>query len=89
MREDRDTRLKLLRLRSGRRGTKEMDLLLVSFADHRMHQLSDSELDAHEGIMAENDHDLYQWISGQAEIPQEIAPAIRLVADHFSKQKTE
>ncbi len=89
MSEDRETRLKRLRLRSWRRGTKEMDLILGSFADQRMHLLSDDELDAHEVIMAENDHDLYQWISGQAEIPEEIGPAIRLVADHFSKQKTE
>lgn len=87
--EDRETRLKRLRLRSWRRGTKEMDLILGSFADRRMHLLSDAELDAHEAIMAENDHDLYQWISGQADIPQEIEPAIRLVADHFSKQNTE
>ncbi len=89
MAEDRETRLKRLRLRSWRRGTKEMDLILGSFSDHRMHLLSDAELDAHEAIMAENDHDLYQWISGQAAIPEEIAPAIRFVADHFSKQNTE
>lgn len=89
MAEDRETRIKRLRLRSWRRGTKEMDLIMGSFADHRLHLLSDAELDAHEAIMAEHDHDLYQWISGQAEVPDEIGPALRLVRDHFLKQNTE
>jgi antitoxin CptB len=87
--EDRETRLKRLRLRSWRRGTKEMDLILGSFADEQMHLLSDAELDAHEVIMAEHDHDLYQWVSGQAEVPEEIRPAIGRVTDHFLKQKAE
>jgi antitoxin CptB len=89
MPEDRQTRLKRLRLRSWRRGTKEMDLILGSFADEQMHLLSDADLDLHEAIMAEHDHDLYQWISGQAAIPDEIRDAIRRVAVHFSKQNTE
>ncbi len=86
--EDRETRIKRLRLRSWRRGTKEMDLILGSFADQQLKLLSDAELDAHEAMMAENDHDLYQWISGQAEVPDEIGPALRRVADHFLKQNT-
>ena len=89
MAEDRDTRLKRLRLRSWRRGTKEMDLILGSFADEQMPLLSDAELDAHEVIMAEHDHDLYQWISGQVEVPEEIRPALNRVTEHFLKQKTE
>lgn len=83
MAEDRETRLRRLRLRSWRRGTKEMDLVLGAFADEEMRGLSDADLDAHEVIMAENDHDLYQWISGQAEIPPEIEPAIARVTKHF------
>ncbi len=86
MSEDRETRLRRLRLRSWRRGTKEMDLVLGSFADEEMRSLSDADLDAHEVIMAENDHDLYQWVSGQSEIPSEIAPAIARVTLHFMKK---
>lgn len=86
MAEDRETRLRRLRLRSWRRGTKEMDLVLGAFADEEMCTLSETDLDAHEAIMAENDHDLYQWISGQAEVPAEIAPAIARVTSHFMKK---
>jgi antitoxin CptB len=86
MAEDRETRLRRLRLRSWRRGTKEMDLVLGAFADEEMRQLSEADLDAHEDLMAENDHDLYQWISGQAETPAEIAPAIERVRRHFMKK---
>jgi antitoxin CptB len=83
MAEDRETRLRRLRLRSWRRGTKEMDLVLGAYADEEMRNLSEADLNAHEVIMAENDHDLYQWISGQSEVPSEIAPAISRVTKHF------
>lgn len=89
MAEDRETRLKRLRMRSWRRGTKEMDLILGSFADRQMDLLSDAELDVHEAMMAENDHDLYRWISGQEKIPDEIREAVLRVSEYFSKQNTE
>ncbi|WP_431358182.1 succinate dehydrogenase assembly factor 2 [Thalassococcus arenae] len=78
MAEDRETRLKRLRMRSMRRGTKEMDILLMRYADARLTALDAAGLDAYEALLAENDQDLYQWISGQ-----QPAPAVHaaLVAD--------
>lgn len=85
--EDRETRLKRLRMRSWHRGIKEMDLILGGFADSEMANLSPEELDAHEMMMSENDHDLYQWVSGQSEVPPEISSAIARVTAHFLKTK--
>lgn len=85
MTEDRETRLKRLRIRSWRRGTKEMDLLLGSFADGAMAELSAADLDAHEALMAEHDHDLYVWYSGQQPTPAEhVAAMARVRAYHES-----
>ena len=69
MQEDRQTRLKRLSMRSMRRGTKEMDILLMRYAAARLESMDGPGLDAYEALLDENDQDLYQWISGQAEAP--------------------
>ncbi|MGP6086742.1 succinate dehydrogenase assembly factor 2 [Antarctobacter jejuensis] len=74
--EDRETRLKRLQMRSMRRGTKEMDILLMRFAEARLASLDDATLDAYEALLSENDQDLYQWISGQRQGPDNHAPMI-------------
>lgn len=77
-------RLKRLQMRSMRRGTKEMDILLVRYTDARLAALSPAELDAYEALLSENDQDLYQWISGQAPAPVEhtdmVADIVRVAA---------
>ncbi len=77
------TRLKRLHMRSMRRGTKEMDILLIRFAEARLAALSPQDLDAYEALLSENDQDLYQWISGQHPAPEthaEIVAQITSVA---------
>ncbi len=81
--EDRETRIKRLRLRSWRRGIKEMDLMFGSFADEKMADLTDAELDAHEILMSEHDQDLLVWVTGQQETPKEIETALSLVKAHY------
>ena len=76
--EDRTTRLRRLGIRSMRRGIKEMDLILMRYAEARLAALSDSRLDDYEALLEENDQDLYSWISGQAPVPERHAG---LVAD--------
>ena len=77
--EDHATRLKRLRMRSWHRGIKEMDLILGGFADDEMKFLSLAELDRHEVMMSENDHDLYQWVSGQVGEPETYRELMDLV----------
>ncbi|WP_425072968.1 succinate dehydrogenase assembly factor 2 [Sagittula sp. S175] len=76
--ETRDIRLKRLNMRSMRRGTKEMDIILIRYAAARLSGMDDAGLDAYEALLDENDQDLYQWISGQKPAPEAHAP---LVAD--------
>ncbi|MDQ2089258.1 succinate dehydrogenase assembly factor 2 [Marimonas arenosa] len=63
-------------MRSMRRGTKEMDLILMRFAAARLNGMDAAALDAYDALLAENDQDLYQWVSGQAEPPGRHAPLI-------------
>ena len=83
--EDRETRLKRLTMRSMRRGIKEMDILLMRYAEARLEQMDGAQLDTYEALLEENDQDLYQWVSGQAAPPAHFAPLvddIRTVAAH-------
>jgi len=69
--ETAENRLKRLKMRSWRRGIKEMDLILGQFADTRMAGLDMAQLDIYERLLEENDHDLLRWYSGRGGTPPE------------------
>lgn len=75
-RETHDARIKRLRMRSMRRGIKEMDLILTAYADARLGEMSDSELTGYDTLLSENDQDLYQWVSGQQPAPAAMADLV-------------
>ncbi len=79
MTETDENRLKRLGIRSWRRGTKEMDLILGPFADQRLGALGVAEIVAYDALLAENDHDLYLWISGVAAMPDHHSEIIQRV----------
>ncbi|MEO1312432.1 MAG: succinate dehydrogenase assembly factor 2 [Pseudomonadota bacterium] len=62
-------RLKRLGMRSWRRGTKEMDLILGPYSDEVLDVLDPDALNAYEALLGENDQDLYAWITGQIPEP--------------------
>lgn len=64
-----EARLKRLHMRSIRRGIKEMDIILGRFAETALPGLAAADLDLYDRLLAENDHDLYQWVSGQQPTP--------------------
>ena len=73
-------RLKRLRMRAWRRGMKEMDLILGPFADSQLATLDLQALDLLESLMAENDQDIYAWITGPASAPPRFAALIARLA---------
>lgn len=85
---DDDQRLRRLRIRSWRRGMKEMDLILGPFADGPLAGLSEPMMARYEALMAENDQDLYLWItariSGREAGPEDLAPLLDVIARHAS-----
>ena len=74
-------RLKRMSMRSWRRGTKEMDLVLGPWADTHLSGLTEAELDVYDALLAENDQDLMAWILGQGAAPEGIAPLLARIAD--------
>ena len=69
-----------LRMRSMRRGIKEMDLILSSFADAHLASMDATELGTYESLLDESDLDIYRWVSGQAEPPARFAPLVARIA---------
>jgi len=80
MAESSETRRKRIRIRAWRRGTKEMDLILGGYADARLAAMDGPALDLFEALLAEDDHALYQWVTGQATPPADFADLVAELA---------
>ncbi|MEZ5815218.1 MAG: succinate dehydrogenase assembly factor 2 [Alphaproteobacteria bacterium] len=78
-----ENKRKCLIFRAGHRGTKEMDLILGSFARKHVPGFSEEALEQFEALLQENDPDLYNWITGKEETPPEIiSPVFEKLRQH-------
>jgi antitoxin CptB len=74
-------RIKRMRMRSWRRGMKEMDIVMGGYADARLESMTGAQLDAWDALLNENDQDLLAWITGQQETPPALLGLIADVAE--------
>ena len=84
--EPREARLKRMAMRSWRRGTKEMDLILGPYADARLAGMSAADLDLFDALLAEADQDLYPWITGARPAPVRFAGLLAEIVG-FARQR--
>ncbi len=84
--EPRETRIKRLAMRSMRRGIKEMDLILSAYATDRLAGMDDAGLTLYDDFLDENDHDLYQWVTGQFEPKSPYVDLVKDVQVHISNE---
>jgi antitoxin CptB len=82
--ETSEARLKRLSMRSWRRGTKEMDLILGPFADVHLAQMDEAALATFDALLNENDQDLIGWVMGQSSPPERLAAMIADIAQFAS-----
>lgn len=85
MTETPEHRIKRLRMRSMRRGIKEMDIILIRYSDQSIESMSDAELTLYDALLSENDQDLYQWVTGQVPAPERFAGMIEEISQVFQK----
>lgn len=76
-----ETMRKRLYMRSIRRGIKEMDLILTAFSDARLADLDLGQLQTYDALLSENDHDLYQWVTGQVGEPAPYGELMDMIRD--------
>jgi antitoxin CptB len=79
--EAREISIKRMRMRAWHRGIKEMDLILGGWADDHLAQADDAQLEFFEAVLAEDDHDLYQWVSGQVVAPVHYTAFMAVLAE--------
>jgi len=72
MTESLENRRKKLRIRAWRRGFKEADLILGRYADTHLDDLSEKSVLEFEALLGQEDQDLYGWIIGRMETPEEF-----------------
>lgn len=73
MTESHEAALRRMTMRSWRRGTKEMDLVLGPWADAHLAGLTPERLELYDRLLSENDQDLMAWMLGQSEPPAAFA----------------
>lgn len=83
-----DDHRKKIRFRAWRRGFREMDLLMGSFADKFMESMQDEEVEEFERLLATPDWEVYAWIIGQKPIPDNHKSVVldRLIAFRYEAQ---
>lgn len=69
MPENLEDKRKRLQFRSWHRGTRELDLIMGTFADRHLAQFTEAELDLYDHILTHPDPDLYNWVTGQEQVP--------------------
>lgn len=81
--ENIENRRKRLIFRSWHRGTREMDLIMGSFAENHVPGMDDTALEHYEALLNVPDPDVYDWIIGRADVPSNlINPVIELLLKH-------
>ena len=80
MAETAEARLKRMGMRSWRRGTKEMDLILGPYADAHLDKMADGRLALYDRLLDENDQDLLPMMLGQAAAPDGMADLVEEIS---------
>jgi antitoxin CptB len=79
--EPRETAIKRLKMRSMRRGIKEMDLILSEFAGRALDGMEAADLVLYDDLLEENDHDIYAWVNGQFPVPARYVRLVGRIAE--------
>ena len=73
-------RIKRLVMRSMRRGIKEMDIILSSYATENLVKMDETTITLYDRLLDENDQDLYQWVTGQVAAPERFRQMIAKIS---------
>ena len=72
--------IKRLKIRSWRRGMKEMDIILGKFIDQEIQTMDDNEITAYENLLNNDDQTIFSWILNKEKIPEEFIDIIKKIS---------
>ena len=70
---------KRLLIRSWRRGTKELDLILGQFSDKNLNRLKMAELNLYEQFLSNDDYLIYNWLFSKEDSPKIFKSLIKQI----------
>ena len=84
MPETMDTdRLKRLMFRAHHMGSNENDILFGGFAEKYLGKLTADQVERFETLIAENDTDLFNWVTAKAPVPAELDHDVMTMLKNF------
>tara|TARA_B100001769_G_C22040353_1_gene559119 strand:+ start:338 stop:601 length:264 start_codon:yes stop_codon:yes gene_type:complete len=85
---DLETYKKKIIYKASHRGSKEMDILLGNFINKYVELFNKNELQQFDLILDNDDDDIYQWILGKSDIPNEYQNRVfSLLLNNTQNQK--
>ena len=84
--DNREKKLKRLKIQSWRRGMKEVDLLLGGFVDQNINSLSDKDIKCYEQLLLQDDQLIYFWISKPSECPKNFISITKKISQFAIKK---
>ena len=72
---------KRLLIRSWRRGTKELDLILGQFSDKNLNMLKMPELNLYEQFLSNDDYLIYNWLFSKEDSPKIFKSLIKQIQE--------
>lgn len=79
-----ETRRKRLIFRAHHMGMKENDVFFGAFADAHVGNFDAAQLDRFEALLAENDMDLFNWVTGKVPVPSRLDHDVMRLVLSFS-----
>ena len=75
---------KRLSIRSWRRGTKELDLILGQFSDKNIYKFKKSELNLYERFLSSDDYLIYNLLFGKEDSPKIFKSLIKRIQESMN-----
>ena len=72
---------KRLLIRSWRRGTKELDLILGQFSNKNLNRLKMAELNLYEQFLSNDDYLIYNWLFSKEDSPKIFKSLIKQIQE--------
>ena len=76
---------KKLSIRSWRRGTKELDLILGRFSDGNIRKFEKFELDVYKELLSNDDHLIYSWLFEKEETPEIFKLMVKKIQESMGR----
>ena len=83
-----DPRRRKMLFRAWHRGMREMDILMGQFANAKLPEMADADLDAFEELMEAPDPEIFKWLTDALPVPAEYdTPLFHKLKSHHDHDK--